>query len=615
MAEMIPDRLPSAASAGEKRVFELLQKLPDDCLVYYEPKVSERHPDFVVVMPPVGVLVIEVKGWYAAHIVRADTNEVEVTVRGQTSMAKHPIRQARDYMFRLMDYARRHHTSRGLLQSEGPYRGRFSFPFGHMAVLNNIRQDNLSDIPNSGAVFPATKVVTRDRLEALSDLPRSELINTLKSYFDPWWTFVPLNEGQISIIRAIIHPEIVVSKVSQDQDHESLLLKVLDLRQERHARSIGDGHRIVYGVAGSGKTVLLIARTRVLAERDKKRILVLCFNRALADHFKGVLATLENVVALNFHAWGSRNGIRFQPNEDDDEFGQRLLDRLSVGMGEAGRYDAVFIDEAQDFARTWFLCAKQALREPEDGDLLIVGDGGQSLYRRRPFTWTDAGIHARGRTINTRFDLDINYRNTRQFLRIAAPFAVQTNGEDEAATLSISVDEETAVRQGLMPKMITAANRTGECNRALNEILDWLENGVPDLGGQRSQISPSEIGVLYPRIVRSDRTTMRIFVDKLRAHVPVSYQGDPPGAMKQADALTVQTIHSSKGLQYRAVIILWADLLPWDVIGDEQESLDRGLMYVGLTRAEDILVLTRSRGSKFTRIVEKVLALPVHQTA
>ena len=60
MAEMIPDRLPSSASAGEKRVFELLQKLPDDVIVYYEPVVGERYPDFVVILPSVGLLVIEV---------------------------------------------------------------------------------------------------------------------------------------------------------------------------------------------------------------------------------------------------------------------------------------------------------------------------------------------------------------------------------------------------------------------------------------------------------------------------------------------------------------------------------------------------------------------------
>ena len=100
---------------------------------------------------------------------------------------------------------------------------------------------------------------------------------------------------------------------------------------------------------------------------------------------------------------------------------ERLLQRLQQGEGEANIYDAVFIDEAQDFSKTWFLCAKLALKEADDGDLLIVGDGSQSLYRRRNFTWKEAGVNAVGRTINTRFDLDKNYRNTQEILKLRTP--------------------------------------------------------------------------------------------------------------------------------------------------------------------------------------------------
>src|SRR6516165_11808147 len=92
MAEMIPDRLPSGASAGEKKVFALLQQLPDDVIVYYEPVVANRYPDFIVIMPSVGLLVIEVKGWYPNTIERADNAEVVVNARGQREVCKHPVR-------------------------------------------------------------------------------------------------------------------------------------------------------------------------------------------------------------------------------------------------------------------------------------------------------------------------------------------------------------------------------------------------------------------------------------------------------------------------------------------------------------------------------------------
>ena len=52
------------------------------------------------------------------------------------------------------------------------------------------------------------------------------------------------------------------------------------------------------------------------------------------------------------------------------------------------------------------------------------GDGSQSLYRKRDFTWADAGIHASGRVINRKFDLDRNYRNTAEILRAARAFSV-----------------------------------------------------------------------------------------------------------------------------------------------------------------------------------------------
>jgi superfamily I DNA and RNA helicase len=83
------------------------------------------------------------------------------------------------------------------------------------------------------------------------------------------------------MLRSIIHPEIVVSPPAEATKGEQPLA-ALDLRQERNAYSLGEVHRIDYGVAGSGKTVILIARARLIAQEPAKQVLVLCFNRALA---------------------------------------------------------------------------------------------------------------------------------------------------------------------------------------------------------------------------------------------------------------------------------------------------------------------------------------------
>jgi hypothetical protein len=167
MAEMIPDRLPHRASAGEKKLFALLQQLPDDVIVYYEPVVADRYPDFIVIIPNAGLLVIEVKGWYPNYIESANNVEVTINLRGQREVCKHPIRQARDYKYQLMDIARRHSEMAALLQQDGTHTGRFIFPFGHLAILNNCSRRQL-DERGLSEVFPANKVLARDELEALS---------------------------------------------------------------------------------------------------------------------------------------------------------------------------------------------------------------------------------------------------------------------------------------------------------------------------------------------------------------------------------------------------------------------------------------------------------------
>src|SRR5262245_50011946 len=267
-------------------------------------------------------------------------------------------------------------------------------------------------------------------------------------------------------------------------------LTLLDLRQERNAHSLGEGHRIVYGVSGSGKTIILVARARLVAQDPKKQVLVLCFNRALAGHFQRLFAQTTNVICLNFHQWGSqRNGVRFRKDEEEEAFGERLLQRLQHGEGEAHKYDAIFIDEAQDFSKSWFLCSKLALKDPDDGDLLIVADGSQSLYRRRAFTWREAGVNAVGRTINTRFDLDKNYRNTREIMKVAAEFVSTSHEQNdpESGLQIIRPNPEAALRSGPAPEMLPAPSPEVELQIAVKKLFAWVRSGL----------KPLEIAVLY----------------------------------------------------------------------------------------------------------------------
>ena len=259
-----------------------------------------------------------------------------------------------------------------------------------------------------------------------------------------------------------------------------------------------------------------------------------------------------------------------------------------------------FIDEAQDCCKSWFLCSKLALKEPDDGDLLIVGDGTQSLYRRRPFTWKEGGVNAPGRTINKRFDLDKNYRNTREILKVAAEF-VSTNGEQndpETRLQIIRPNPDIAVRSGPAPEMLTASTAQGELEVAVNKILAWREKGL----------KPSEIAVLYRA---NTERWVRHLASLLSQHMAVYWPHNTSERYVDPSGVCVRTMHSAKGLQWRAVLVMRCDMMPFlpdaNVDRAEQELLERGLMYVAMTRAEEILAFTRSTLNGFACRIEQLL--------
>ena len=616
MAVMIPDRLPSNATQGERRTFALLEKLPDDCVCYYEPVVGERYPDFVVIIPDLGVLIIEVKGWYRSQLVRADTHDVTIRQDVSVSVHKHPVRQARDYKFELMDSCRKSRHASHLLNHDGPHAGNFVFPFGHMALMSNITRDQVrqGDFDIAPGVFSDGKTVMRDEMDALLELPAEKLLDVMSAWFDPSWKFPRLTRSQVDSIRMIIHPEIVIEGTS---------LAVLDHRQEAKARSIGQGHRLIYGVAGSGKTVILLARARMLAMDGAKQVLLLCFNKELVRRFRAELADYPNIHAINFHGWVARNRVRVKYNDyspDAEDLRIRLLlEKLQSGKGESGRFDAVLIDEAQDFDPRWFTCAKLALKDPEGGDFLIAMDGGQNLYGRKTFTWKSVGVNAVGRVMSRwAYEFDRNYRNTRQILTVAAPFAaVNLTGDEDDALQSLRVDPGCAVREGPKPKSYAATNREAEINAVARRVKDWLTRGFLTESGEHERLLPGDIAILYPRCPEAMRPHLEGLLQRLDGIAPVRLVASDasaaarrgtaaPGSAQLGPALTVGTIHSTKGLQFRAVILMWADLL-YGPDNADRHAKDRALLYVGLTRAQTFLRICWSRSTAMTAEIEAAI--------
>ena len=105
----------------------------------------------------------------------------------------------------------------------------------------------------------------------------------------------------------------------------------------------------------------------------------MCYNRLLAQHLAVALVGHRHVTVATFHRWAVRCGVDFNEDEEDGAFGERLLARL---QGDTG-LRAVLIDEAQDWPCSWFQCARLALKEPETGDLMIVGGRGTGSVEQR----------------------------------------------------------------------------------------------------------------------------------------------------------------------------------------------------------------------------------------
>src|SRR5690606_22113996 len=112
--------------------------LEDDYLCWYDVPVGSNrlHPDFLVLHPRRGLLVIEVKDWKLDNIQAIDKLTATLLANGKLTRKPNPLEQARSYA----------HAVNRLLESDPelvgapgtPYQGKLSFPLGHGVVLANI---------------------------------------------------------------------------------------------------------------------------------------------------------------------------------------------------------------------------------------------------------------------------------------------------------------------------------------------------------------------------------------------------------------------------------------------------------------------------------------------
>lgn len=394
---------------------------------------------------------------------------------------------------------------------------------------------------------------------------------------------------QLERVRWIMFPEVRVSTqgalFAEGQDDLPDIMRVMDLQQEQLARSLGEGHRVIHGVAGSGKTMILGYRAEHLAKLpSSKPVLVLCYNKPLAQKLEATIASkglTDRVHVRNFHKWCRDQLVRFGqpvPQGFGEAVFQAQVDNVIRAVERkqipAGQYQAVLIDEGHDFRPEWLKLVTQMV-DPETNSLLVLYDSAQDIYgksKTRGFSFKSVGIQASGRTTILR----INYRNTRQILQtanlVAAKFLNPEEQDDDGVPI---VQPVSCGREGQEPLLIRLPHTREESTRIAEVLANAHQEGH----------SWGDMAVLCRKQAQMDDIARVLKARKLPHQVRKSSGNFDP----LADTIKVMTMHGSKGLEFPVVTLCGVGQMPGR---GEDEKEEARLFYVAATRATHKLVIT-----------------------
>ena len=414
---------------------------------------------------------------------------------------------------------------------------------------------------------------------------------------------------QIDRVRWHLFPEIRIDEgVSgnlfdyideDDASEESLpdIVKIMDIQQEQLARSMGEGHRIIHGVAGSGKTLILGYRCLHLAQMTRKPILVLCFNITLAAKLRQFISRRgigSKVQVYHFHDWCGQQLKTYHidliqsPAPLWERQVESVMQAVDQGRIPRAQYDALLIDEGHDFEADWLRLVVQMI-DPASDSLLLLYDDAQSIYHKKKglgFSLSSVGIKAQGRATILR----LNYRNTQEILNFAYQFAHQYLQEHSADDDHIPLlTPEAAGVSGPRPVVKRLASQQKEIDFVIACIRKWRRNHIP----------LKDMAVLYasPHLGRKLATRLS---DENLPHLWMGSKKYKSAYDEEAERLTLLTIHSSKGLEFNRVIILGVDLLGHDADSQVDEAR---LLYVGMTRARQHLLMTGASAQGFLPVL------------
>ena len=405
MARMVPFPMLPTESSAERRLYEgFLEQLGDEYVVYHSvdwvmaPR-SGRGPaqpeqgeaDFVIAHPEDGVLALEAKGGSLRY--EPETRRWQQSGRsGGHQLQKDPFTQAKSEI---------HSLIRILERQEGYERWRPSF--GHGLAF----PDGTYDAPaHPGA--PAEIVIDRDDMDRLEFRVRE----VMAFWKRPGRTFGA--EGMDALALALGYRVEIRTPLQLEFDEDDR--KIVELTNEQAwvlAYVLHRRRAAVTGPAGSGKTVLAIDVATHLAEGGSRTLLT-CFNKGLAQHLRASTQRVAgSLVVANFHALcldlATEAGVAIPDvaRDGEREFYERVLPALLEQASEilGPRFDAMVVDEAQDFRDGWWPALLSMHADPEEGGLYLFADDHQNLYGGGDLPLSPEDVLPR---------LPANLRNTKQ---------------------------------------------------------------------------------------------------------------------------------------------------------------------------------------------------------
>ncbi|GIK39562.1 MAG: DNA helicase [Chloroflexota bacterium] len=314
MAKMNYPTAPDGCQPGERVVFNALKRyLPDDYFGWHEPTLfgdkRSARPDFLVLGRDIGLIIVEVKDWSIDKIRGANRDTFEIFTGSQLAKRTNPEKQVEGHFRVLKEEIERYRTTDQekyslLLRTSGKHEGKLAVSIAYLVAFPNISRHEwrTSELHLPNMINEKRVLLKEDLGEAL--LTRLRTAPTFST---------TLSKKQIDTLKWMLYPETRVPG-TQGQlftlDPDQLGLAKLDTYLPEHAQLLyrKQQAKLIRGVVGSGKTLILLFRAKFLSEQNPNwRVLVLTYNKSLREYLRQVFSQIEGdsnrVEIVNFHKW------------------------------------------------------------------------------------------------------------------------------------------------------------------------------------------------------------------------------------------------------------------------------------------------------------------------